>query len=26
LAVMGLILAGLYFRFYNSTKKGNTNG
>ena len=26
LAVMGLILAGLYFRFYNSRKKGNTNG
>ena len=26
LAVMGLILAGLYFRFYYSLKKGNTNG
>lgn len=28
LAIMGLILIGLYFRFYNSqmTKKGNTNG
>ncbi len=26
LAVMGLILTGLYFRFYNSQKKGNTNG
>ena len=26
LVVMGLILTGLYFRFYNSLKKGNTNG
>lgn len=26
LAVMGLILTGLFFRFHHSSKKGNTNG